>query len=517
MPFTELPKDTKDFGPADHEWLHLLVGDWQLISDLAFADLILSFPADYVPAAGSGSGRGMPAQGSPFRVLAHVRPATGPTVFHKDMVGELLADELAGPLRAAWVGRRIEPVRPAGDRAGPAAQVKVVPLVRKGRTLALLTLHAGRAPGQVVSRQEVVYRETAEVLLRMANEGLWPDFSAPTGSRRGAPRVGDGAIRLDAEERVTYVSPNAESALRRLGIDGELLGERLMDLVPPVLGPGADADETLAPVLSGRTAWRSEVEGARVSVNFRSVPLRDRSGRLGAVLLCRDVTELRRRDLELVSKDATVREIHHRVKNNLQTVSALLRLQARRMTTDEARHGLEQAMRRVATIAMVHETLSQGFSQNVDFDELVARQFRLAAEVASPEQTVRTRMIGEFGELPTRLATPLALVINELVTNAVEHGLAGRTGTVTLEAARMEDEEGAGQLLEVVVSDDGAGMGDVVIEESGAGAFRRAGAGEGLGMQIVRTLVAGELGGWIRWVPRQDGGTQVTVCARVDE
>jgi two-component sensor histidine kinase len=126
-------------------------------------------------------------------------------------------------------------------------------------------------------------------------------------------------------------------------------------------------------------------------------------------------------------------------------------------------------------------------------------------------------MIGEFGELPTRLATPLALVINELVTNAVEHGLAEGTGTVTLEACRVPDEEGTGELLEVVVSDDGAGMGPVVIEESGAGAFRRADTGEGLGMQIVRTLVAGELGGSIRWSPRQCGGTEVTVRARLDD
>jgi two-component sensor histidine kinase len=187
------------------------------------------------------------------------------------------------------------------------------------------------------------------------------------------------------------------------------------------------------------------------------------------------------------------------------------------MTTDEAKHGLEQAMRRVATIAMVHETLSQGFSQSVDFDDLIERQVRLAAEVAAPEQSVRTRIIGEFGELPARLATPLALVINELVTNAVEHGLRGEPGTVVLEASRAADPEGAGQVLEVVVSDDGRGMGSAVVEESGAGAFRRAEAGEGLGMQIVRTLVAGELGGSIRWSPREGGGTEVTVRSRLDE
>jgi two-component sensor histidine kinase len=514
--FTEPLRRSADFGPGDYEWLHLLVGDWQLISDLGFGDLVLSFPVDYIPAAGSGNGRGMPAPGSAFQVLAHVRPATGPTVFHEDLVGEQLPEELSAPLRAAWVSQRMELLRPGGDDARSAPHVKAVPLVRNGKTLAMLTVHARRPPGQAVSRQELVYRESADALLRMANEGLWPDFSAPTGSRRGAPRVGDGAIRLDADDRVVYVSPNADSALRRLGIDGELVGKRLMDVVPPALGPGAGPDETLAPVLTGRMAWRTEVEGPRVSVHFRSIPLRDRSGRLGAVLLCRDVTELRRRDLELVSKDATVREIHHRVKNNLQTVSALLRLQARRMTTDEARNGLEQAMRRVATIAMVHETLSQGFSENVDFDALIERQFRLVAEVAAPEQTVRTRLIGEFGELPARLATPLALVINELVTNAVEHGLAQRAGTVTLEARRVRDEEG-GQALEVVVSDDGAGMGDSVIEESGAGAFRQAGTGEGLGMQIVRTLVASELGGSIRWAPREGGGTEVTVRTGLED
>jgi two-component sensor histidine kinase len=515
--FTEPLRNCGDFGPGDYEWLHLLVGDWQLISDLGFGDLVLSFPVDYIPAARSGNGRGMPAPGSGFRVLAHVRPATGPTVFHEDMVGELLPAELSDPLRAAWVSQRIEQVRPARGDAQDAGTVKAVPLVRNGKTLALLTVHTRQRPAQQASRQEAVYRESADQLLRMANEGLWPDFSAPTGSRRGAPRVGDGAIRLDAEDRVVHVSPNADSALRRLGIDGDLLGVRLMDVVPPALGASAALDETLAPVLSGRMPWRTEVEGSRVSVNFRSVPLRDRSGRLGAVLLCRDVTELRRRDMELVTKDATVREIHHRVKNNLQTVSALLRLQARRMSSDEARQGLEQAMRRVATIAMVHETLSQGYSQNVDFDELIERQFRLSAEVASPEQTVRTRMIGEFGELPSRVATPLALVINELVTNAVEHGLANRTGTVTLEASRVSGEDGAGQVLEVVVSDDGVGMGDAVIEESGVGAYRPAGAGEGLGMQIVRTLVASELGGSIRWAPREGGGTEVTVHAALDE
>ena len=80
-------------------------------------------------------------------------------------------------------------------------------------------------------------------------------------------------------------------------------------------------------------------------------------------MLLRDVTDLRSRDRELVTKDATIREIHHRVKNNLQTVAALLRLQARRMTVPEARAALEEAVRRVGSIALVHETLSQSLDE----------------------------------------------------------------------------------------------------------------------------------------------------------
>lgn len=154
-------------------------------------------------------------------------------------------------------------------------------------------------------------------------------------------------------------------------------------------------------------------------------------------------------------------------------------------------------MRRVATIALVHETLSQGLTQNVDFDDLIGRNFRLAAEVASPAQAVRTEREGEFGELPSDLATPLALVINELVTNAVEHGLAERDGTVQLIAERYSREDGT-EILRVTVADDGVGLPQTPLAE-------------GLGLQIVRTLVTSELDGSIRWEPRPSGGTAVII------
>ena len=96
---------------------------------------------------------------------------------------------------------------------------------------------------------------------------------------------------------------------------------------------------------------------------------------------------LRHQEQELITKDATIREIHHRVKNNLQTVASLLRIQARRTHSEEAREALTQAMRRVAAIAVVHDTLSEGLAQTVDFDEVFDRVLRLVAEVAAAPNT----------------------------------------------------------------------------------------------------------------------------------
>lgn len=479
--FTDPIREHADFGPGDAEWLHLLVGDWQLIADLAFADLALWFPDP----------------DGEYLALAHVRPSTTHTVFHKDFVGEKLRADLLPLVQKAWQSQSIERAGEATWNSEMAVRVDAVPMVRNGRSLAVVTSHMDVSSSRLPSRLELTYRQSAYDLLRMGTLGLWPDFASPTGSRRGAPRVGDGFIRLDAEGLVQYASPNGVSAFRRLGGADALEGRSLAEVTAGLLHDRKMIDETLPLVVTGRMPWRTEVESRGVSLSLRAIPLRDASHRFGAIVLCRDVTELRRRELELVTKDATIREIHHRVKNNLQTVAALLRMQSRRMQSVEAKHGLEQAMRRVATIALVHETLSQGLTQNVDFDELIGRHFRLAAEVASPTQMVRTERDGDFGELPSDLATPLALVINELVTNAVEHGLQDRAGTVRLTAERLAQEDGS-EMLKVTVADNGVGLPETPLEE-------------GLGLQIVRTLVTSELDGSIRWEPAAEGGTEVVI------
>ncbi len=114
----------------------------------------------------------------------------------------------------------------------------------------------------------------------------------------------------------------------------------------------------------------------------------------------RDVTEVKRRDRALLSKDATIREIHHRVKNNLQTVAALLRLQARRTNNEEARQALSESVRRVTSIALVHDTLSMSVDEEVNLDEVVDRLVPILSDVATVSTPIKVRREAASGCSP---------------------------------------------------------------------------------------------------------------------
>src|SRR6185436_12504808 len=115
----------------------------------------------------------------------------------------------------------------------------------------------------------------------------------------------------------------------------------------------------------------------------------------GGIVLMRDVTDLRRRDRLLLSKDAAIREVHHRVKNNLQTISSLLRLQARRLDPGEGREALAEAERRIRSIALVHEILSREAGEQVDFNDIVPSLVRMAEDGLLTERPVLFNVEGD--------------------------------------------------------------------------------------------------------------------------
>ncbi len=482
----ELLHEHSELGPADVEWLHLLVGDWQLMSDLSFADLVLWVRSSKVS----------------WQAVAHIRPTTGQLVFFEDQVGVRASRGRADTLEQAYSERRIVRERDTEWRDDLPVREESIPVVRAGRSIGVLTRHTNLSMMRTPSRLELTYLASADALSRMVATGEFPNASAPTGLRRGSPRVGDGVVRLDYEGVISYASPNAVSAIHRLGYIGDVIGGSLAQIVTTVLRDSSPVDEGLPLVLTGRQPWRTEVGSRGAVISMRAIPLTEAGQRFGAILLVRDVSELRRREQELLTKDATIREIHHRVKNNLQSVAALLRLQARRTPDAQSRAALEEAVRRVGTIALVHDTLSQGFDETVDFDDIAQRGFRAVVEVAAYDKPIRRERTGDpFGRLRAEDATSLAMILSELIQNAIEHGLSEHGGTVAVDV-RRETEGTRPPRLTVTIADDGTGMAP----------GRR--PGSGLGTQIVQSLVQ-DLQGSITWTDSEPHGTRVVFTAQL--
>ena len=486
---TNLARRHADLTEAGRDWLHALVSDWQLLADLSFADLVLWAPLRH---------------GAGWVALAQMRPTTGPTAVPDDVVGSVLPAGKRPFLDIALRERRICREGDPEWMDGVPVRHETIPVSKDGRVIAVVERSTNLSSARTPSRMELTYLRAADDLAQMVAAGMFPCLGEAPALVR-SPRVGDGLLRLGRSGKVAYASPNALSAYRRLGLTADLVGAELGPLTARLCASNTPGDDSLMLTASGRVAREAEIEGNGSVVQLRTIPLVVDGFRAGALILLRDVTELRHRERELITKDATIREIHHRVKNNLQTVAALLRLQARRLRAPDARAALEEAVRRVGSIALVHETLSQAPEEAVDFDEIAGRVAMMAGEVSAAEARAAPVLSGTFGLLPGSVATPLALVLTELLQNAVQHGLSRPAGGMP--AGRVEvTARRRGRRLVVTVTDNGAGLpADFDLDTSTS-----------LGLQIVRTLVVAELGGRLEITPRAAGGTAVLVDLPVE-
>ncbi len=458
----ELASQTGLEEPAlDH--LKRLVVSWGFLADLCFADLLLFVPVQ---------------DGSEFLIVGQIRPTTSQTLYRDDQVGRHVTSAERPDVVRAWALGQIIDEQVRATAGGEVASVQCIPVRWKDGLVAILTRESAPSVGRRPGELERVYVEIFDRFARMIAAGEFPFEAEETGPNE-APRVGDGVARLDAAGRVDFASPNFVSALHRMGIHRNVRGARLAEI-------GMDESAIRAAFAIGLPITE-EIERHDVSLLVRCIPFVQKGVVTGAVVAVRDVSDLRRRDRLLISKDVTIKEMHHRVKNNLQTISSLLSLQSRRLGSAEARRAIEDAVARIRSIALVHETLSRttGASQEVDFDEIVRPLVRRVEEgLLSPDRRVRLVVEGEAGTLRAEVATPLAVVLTELLQNAVRHGFPedGFQGAGTVRVRLGND----GSRLEVEVVDDGVGLppgGSADIDTSSS-----------LGLTIVRTLVA-ELGG----------------------
>ncbi len=452
--------------------LQAIVSDWQIIADLSFSDLLM-FVLD-------------PDEGE-LVVVAQMRPYTAQTIYEEDLVGRTYSAAQKPSVSRAFRSKTIVRDGDPDWSTGVPVREEAIPVPFEDEVIAVVTREANLSMVRAPSQLELTYLQAANELSQMLAEGQFP-FPGEDPERELAPRVGDGLMRLDASGVVSYASPNAMSAYRRLGVSENIIGRNV---------DAFDPDEAVIDALMDGEPLESEVEARGTIVLRRLLPLTRDHQVLGGLMLLREVTELRRHERMLLYKDATIREIHHRVKNNLQTVASLLRLQSRRLNSEEARDALWESVRRISSIALVHETLSQDHRQKVSFDKVAQRLIdMLATGLTAPDRPVTMTLEGTAGELPAEVATPLALVVSELLQNAVEHAFPDAAGAVVITLERRAAS------LHLQIVDDGVGVPEGWTLDGRAN----------LGLRIAATLVESELGGTLMVERVADGpGTRCEV------
>ena len=498
----ELAQSHTELKPEELGHLQRLLGSWSVLADLSFSDLLLVVPVT--------AHEGEPQPGEPeLVVLGQMRPNNRPTLVDQDLVGQTI-NETQWALAASCLHSG-EIVRGSIHHPilGEQVPVENIPVRFGGAVIAVL-LRVSLAPLKgPTSMYERTYLDVFERLADMVAQSAFPYPDEDVGTEE-APRVGDGVVVVDADGRVEFASPNAMNAFHRMGFYAPPEGRRFGDL---------DIDETAIEwaLNNGRPVVEEVERRPDVIVLLHCIPLLSHGVVTGAMILLRDVTDVRRLDRLLLSKDAAIREVHHRVKNNLQTISSLLSLQARRVDERAARIALHEAERRVRSISLVHEILSRDPSDQVPFAEIVVSLVQMAEDSVVSSQPIVITTKGDIGDVMADVATPLAVTLAELLQNAVEHAFETEPVNGSDEAERVSRAPTGhvdvtlshnGTELVVAVRDDGRGLPEGFdIEKTTS-----------LGLSIVRDLVDSQLEGRIAMeaVPTAEGGgTRVVITVPV--
>jgi len=440
------------------EILELLADNLQPISDIAHADITI-----YCQATNKNF----------LVIVAQAKPHTIHAAHEKVLLGQTVAAvEEALVLRTLQNGVSICGVREMDVGAESLEQEPFPVFDRHGRVIAAVSMERNRTQNRQ-DRSEVLSETVKLFMQTLIHEPIYQYAKFKTITAR------DGIVIVDERGVIIFANPVASSIYKLLGI-GHLLGRKVTDRHVN--------DRFVVKAFSKKEYLEQEYIYGDLVLFKRAIPLVVHGRPERIILIVSDVTEVRKKEKELLVKSAVIQEIHHRVKNNLQTIASLLRLQARRSGSQLVKDALAESINRILSIAVVHEFLSQQDSESINIREVTKNILDLVIQnMLEPGFNIQTVLNGKDILLPSEQAVSVALVINELVANAVEHGFKGRQeGSITVDM--LEREQG----YYIEVRDDGIGLPtDFSITST-----------RSLGLQIVQTLVKDDLGGELSIISR---------------
>lgn len=411
-------------------------------------------------------------------VVAEAKPSIGHSMYKYTVVGQMaLQCNEPAALRTLQVGMITRDLK-AITQENMTVKQNVVPIKN----------NSGKIIGVLIMEQDITedvnQNKHMEILAETTEQLSETILSLTENENTITYHINDAIIIFDKKGRATYANPVAEELYKKLGYKDNIIGMTFNNLVFD--------DSNFENIISHKSFNTYEVSVGKLTLQVKYAARKKKGNPVGVIMLIRDITEVKEKEKELILKSVAIKEIHHRVKNNLQTIASLLRLQSRRIEDETARKSFNESISRILSIAVTHEKLAQNGVDDVDIKTILMKIKESTISYSiSPNENITVEVSGDSFQIDSDKATSIALVVNELLQNSLEHAFKGRAkGAIEIRIQRGI------MYSSVSIIDDGVGFDiDSVRQES-------------LGLSIVRSIVKEKLFGHLN-IESSPGGTKI--------
>lgn len=400
-------------------------------------------------------------------VVAEAKPSNVVSLYNQSVVGELaLRENEPAALRTLQIGIDTRDLK-AVTQENRIVKQSVVPIKNDlDKVIGVLIMEQDVTNDVNESNHVDILSETAEQLSQtLMNLRDWDSEDTIT------YHSNDAIIMFNEKGIATYANPVAEVLYKKLGYKDNLIGMKFDNLALNGLAFQKFVNENNFSVF--------EIDVGKLSLEVKYAITRRKGKAEGMIMLIKDITEMKEKEKELILKSVAIREIHHRVKNNLQTIASLLRLQSRRIEDEEAKGMFNNSISRIISIAVTHEILAQNGIDDVELITIIKKIGDSTTKYCLPSnKKINMKVTGDSFSVNSDKAASIALVVNEILQNALDHAFYKRTDGY----------------IEVVIQ-KGIMYSNISIIDDGVGFDVKNINKESLGLNIVKGIVKDNLNG----------------------
>lgn len=348
-------------------------------------------------------------------VVAEAKPIHVKSNYMNSVVGKIaLQENEPAALRTLNTGVSTRGLKAITQEDKTVIQTTVPVRNKKGEVIAVLIIE--QATNQVFKDGENINSSTLSKSLED-----FPEMFQYMGQNLNliTQNIDDSIIVFDRYGVAIYANPCAKRLYKKLGYRDNIVGMKFNNLV---------LDEiSFEKVLMNNYSKTPEISAGNLDLEIKYSIMRQKGKVTGVNMIIKDITEVKEKEKELILKSVVIKEIHHRVKNNLQTIVSLLRLQSRRVDDDYLKKAFNESISRILSISVTHELLAQEGIDEVDIKSILKMISKNTLDyISTSDQNIEVNVLGDNFSVDSDKATSIALVVNELIQNSIEHGFKDR-------------------------------------------------------------------------------------------